>query len=137
MEEFKNYEEAFEAMMVFVSNYFLVDKERPTVEEEQFARRLTKATLRLMMQLKELGMDEERDPMFFASFYIKDFGQNVGEVRYAFETIGGKLFEHFNLGLLGKELELAIASWYQKTFGEELTEKGIDALKAWGGALDD
>ena len=135
MEEFKNYEEAFEAMMVFVSNYFLIEKENPSIEEVQFARRLTKATLRLMTQLMELGMRKGGEPIFMVTLYAKDHGSGLGEVRYAFETAGGEMFERFNLGKLGLELEDAFKKWYEKTFGEELTEAGMDAIKQWSGVL--
>lgn len=137
MNEFKNYEEAFEAMMAFVGNYFLIEKENPTVEDEEFARRLTKVTLRVMTQLMELGMRQGGEPVFNVTFYVKDHGQGFGEVRYAFETIGGQLFEIFKLGKLGLTLEEAIKKWYEETFGEELTEGGVDAIKAWSGVMAD
>lgn len=137
MEEFKNYEEAFEAMMVFISNFFLIEKENPTPEEEQFARRLTKLMLRIMTQLMEMGMRQGGEPMFNVTFYAKDHGSGVGEVKYAFETIGGQLYEIFKLGKLGLELEEGIKKWYKETFGEELTEAGADMLKAWSGVVKD
>ena len=137
MDKFKNYEEAFEAMLVFVSNYFLIEKEKPTIEDEEFARRLTKVTLRIMTQLMELGMRKDGEPVFNITFYMKDHGGGYGEVRYAMETIGGQLFERFKLGKLGRDLEEGIKKWYESTFGEELTDGGFDALKAWGGVLKD
>jgi len=137
MGDFKNYEEAFEAMMAFVSSYFLIEHETVTADDEEFARRLTKLMLRIMTQLMELGMRKGGEPVFNLTFYMKDHGGGYGEVRYAFETIGGELFERFKLGKLGRDLEEGIKKWYESTFGEELTDGGFDALKAWGGVLKD
>jgi len=137
MEDFKNYEEAFEAMMAFVSNYFLIEKENPTAEDEEFARRLTKLTLRVMTQLMELGMRKGGEPVFNMTLYVKDHGSGIGEVKYAFESIGGQLFEIFKLGSFGLAIEEGIKKWYKDTFGEELTDAGADVLKQWGGVLDE
>ena len=137
MGDFKNYEEAFEAMMAFVSSYFLIEHETVTADDEEFARRLTKLMLRIMTQLMELGMRKGGEPVFNLTFYMKDHGGGYGEVRYAMETISGELYERFKLGKLGLDLEEGIKKWYESTFGEELTDGGFDALKAWGGVLKD
>ena len=84
----------------------------------------------------ELGMRKGGEPVFNLTFYMKDFGAGYGEVRYAMETISGELYERFKLGKLGLDLEEGIKKWYESTFGEELTDGGFDALKAWGGVVD-
>jgi len=131
------YKEVFEEMLQFVSRYFLIEKEKPTVEEEQFARRLTQLTLRMMSQWMELGMRKGGEPVFNVTCYVKDLSGGVGEMRYAFETVGGSLFEGLQLGNLALKIESAIKDWNLEVFGGELSTKGAEFLEQWGNVIKD
>lgn len=129
--------EILQEIVMFIGNYFLVEKEDPTEVDLRMARSLTKLTLRFMMQMKKLGMDKEASPIFAIICYMKDLGQGVHKMTYAPETVGGEPFEKFSLGTLGAEMDKAFQAWHLKAFGEELTSEGAETIQAWSGAVDE
>ena len=129
--------EILEEIIMFIGNYFLIEKEDPTEIDIHMAKSFAKLTLRFMMQMKRLGMDAEAAPIFAIICYMKDLGQGVHKMTYAPETIGGEPFEKFSLGILGGEIDKAFQAWHLKAFGEELSSEGAEKIQAWSGAVDD
>ena len=133
----KTPEEILREIIVFIGNYFLVEHEAPTETELRMAESFAKLTLRLMMQMKELGMDKEASPIFAIICYMKDLGQGVHKMTYAPETISGEPFVKFGLSILGREMDKAFKAWHLEAFGEELSEEGAGIIQAWSGVVDE
>ena len=133
----KTPEEILREIIVFIGNYFLVEHEAPTETELRMAESFAKLTLRLMMQMKELGMDKEASPIFAIICYMKDLGQGVHKMTYAPETVSGEPFVKFGLSILGREMDKAFKAWHLEAFGEELSEEGAEILQAWSGVVDE
>lgn len=132
----KSEEEVLREITFFISRFFIVELENPTEEDARQATRLAKLVILLMAQMLERGMRQKREPVFNAMFYVEDLGGGVGKLNYAFESLGGQMFEDLNLGVMGKELEDAIGEWCKKTWGGKLTTRAADAIQAWSGVTD-
>lgn len=133
----KSAEEQIKEIIRFVSTFFLIENEDPTVDEIDQAKRLAKLTLLIMSQLMEVGMRQGKEPVFCVVNYIKQLSGGMIDFHYAFETIGGEVFEKFNLGLLAREIESAIISWNKKSFGEVVSGEAAEFLQKWGDVLKD
>lgn len=122
-------------IIFFIRRYFLINCEDPNHEDIYRAELLARVTLRLMMQLFRLGMEEEFQPIFFAGNYVKPHTGDVTEFKRTMETIGGEPFVKFNLSGLGQAYEKAYGEWFKETFGVEIDEKAARIIQAWGGAV--
>lgn len=134
MESDKNEAQILEEITFFISRFFVAELENPTEEDAKQASILAKLTLRLMAQMLERGMRKKQNPVFNVNIYVKDLGNGVGRMNYAFETIGGQLFEELRLGIMGEELEDGIKKWCEKTWGGKLTKEGANMIQAWDSA---
>ena len=128
-------EEIPNEIIFFIRRYFLVDHEAPTPEDIYRAELLAKVTLRLMMQLFTVGMEQEFQPVFFAGNYVKPHTGGVTEFERTYETISGEPYVTFNLGGLSQAYEKAYAGWFKETFGVELNEDAAKILQSWGDAV--
>lgn len=133
----KSEEEILREIIVFIGNYFLVELKDPTEIDLHMAQSFAKMTLRLMMQMKNLGMDKEASPIFAIICYMRDLGQGVHKMTYAPETIGGEPFEKFSLSVLGAEMDKAFQAWHLEAFGEVLSTEGAKTVQAWSGVMQD
>jgi len=109
----------------FISRFFIAEIEHPTEEDCRQADILAKLTIRLMAQMLERGVRKKQDPVFNVMIYVKDLGRGVGQLNYAFETIGGQLFDELNLGKMGLKFEESLEKrrkpWFKKwveSFGD-------------------
>ena len=125
-------EEIPNEILFFIRRYFLINHDAPSPEDMLRAGLLAKVTLRMMLQLFRMGMEEEFQPIFVAANYVKPHTGGVTEFKRTYETISGEPFFTFNLTGLGQEYEDAYKKWFKATFGVEINEEAAKILQAWG-----
>jgi len=123
-----------EEIIFFIRKYFLINHDAPSPDDMLRAGLLAKVTLRMMLQLYRMGMEEEFQPVFVAANYVKPHTGGVAEFKRTYETISGEPFFKFNLSGLSQEYEEAYKKWFKETFGVELNEDAARIIQAWGGA---
>lgn len=117
----------------FFRRYFLEGKENVDAEVMLRADLLSKTMIRVMLQLYRMGVEQDFQPVFIAMNYIKPVSDEVTECMRTYETIGGEIYNQFNLSFLTNEYENAYKKWIESTFGIELSDEAAEVLGQWSG----
>ncbi len=117
----------------FFRQYFAGDNSDPEVRLR--AELLAKTLIRMMLQLYTFGIDNEYQPVFIVTNYVKPHTGGVTEFERAYEVIGGEPADTFKLGLMFDVYEKAYREWLKGAFGVELSDKAAKFFQQWGNVL--
>ena len=122
-------------IIYFFRRYFLSEQEKPDTETVARAELLSKVLIRVMLQLYQFGMEDEFQPVFVATSYVRPHAGGVTGFKRAYEAISGEPFVKFNLSLFAQKYETAYKEWFEETFGVELNEEAAEVLQQWSDVL--
>ena len=114
----------------FLRYIFIGGLDNPTEADAEFAKTLIDNVRRHVVQAMEVGQDEGYNPIGSLTIWLKQTGIDNLDFTYRIDSIGGEVYERYNLSSLTQRLDAAIGEWGKETFGAEKAEK--DFIQSWG-----
>jgi len=128
----KNHEKITERFFEFLSYMFMAGLENPTETDAEFAKSLIEHVRRQTVHTIEMGQDYGYNPIINMSIWLKPEGVDGLDFQYKIDSIGGEVYERYNLTSLTQKLDATMGEWGKETFGAD--EANQTLISAWAKA---
>ena len=126
----ENNEMIVEKFFEFLRYIFIGGLDNPTEADAEFAKSLIDNVRRHVVQAMEVGQDEGYNPIGSLTIWLQQEGVDGLDFTYRLDSIGGEVYERYNLASLTQKLDAAMGEWGKETFGAEEADK--EFIQRWG-----